>query len=360
MARYQFTKERVMNETKSGAITIFDVAERAGVSYSTVSRVVNNFAYVKPATRAKVQAAMEELGYVANLKARSLAGGRARVIGALIYDLNTNYSVEIVRGIDEEVSTLDYDIILSTTHQRRKKEADHVAKLARGLVDGLLIVLPNNLDAYVANLESHGLPFVLIDHQGLPQSGSGSIQAANYQGGYDATSHLLDLGHRRIGIVTGPVSGSNAVNCAVDRLTGYHTALLDAGVKYDPDLVREGDFLFGSGRDGAQRLLTLDEPPTAIFASSDEAAFGVIQAAQVGGLDVPGDLSVVGFDDIPEAGYRHPGLTTIRQPLRDMGRLAARMLINHLENRDEPLTRIELPTSPKIRATTAPPRIGNG
>ncbi len=342
-----------MKNGKSTPVTIFDVAERAGVSYSTVSRVVNDFTHVKPATRAKVQAAMEELGYVANLKARSLAGGRSRVIGVLIYDLNTNYSVEVVRGIDEEVAILDYDMILSTSHHRRKKEADHVTNLTSGLVDGLLIVLPSNLDAYVENLEDLNYPFVLIDHQGLGREGSGSVEATNIQGGYDATRHLLDLGHRRIGIITGPYSDPRAVNCAGDRLAGYQTALEEAGIPFDPALVHEGNFLFESGREGGERLLALETPPTAIFAGSDESAFGVMSVAKKRGLSVPNDLSVVGFDDIPEASYRQPGLTTIRQPLREMGRLATRMLIEHLENNEEPLNRVEVPTTLKIRATTA-------
>lgn len=347
-----------MEKRNSNVVTIFDVAERAGVSYSTVSRVVNDYAHVKPATRTKVQTAMDELGYVANLKARSLAGGRSQIIGILTYDLDTTYNVEVVRGIDEEVSSCDYDMILSTTHHRRQKEANHVAKLAQGLVDGLLIVLPSNLDAYVATLKKQGFPFVLIDHEGMPDEGSGSVQATNDQGGYDAVRHLLDLGHRRIGIVTGPFSELTAVSSAVGRLAGYRDALRDAGVAYDPDLVYEGDFLYESGRNGAQRLLTLAHPPTAIFACSDETAFGVMAGARLRGLDVPGDLSVIGFDDIPEAAYRNPALTTIRQPLREMGRLAARMLIEYLEGKEgEPLTRIELPTNLVIRATTASPKV---
>lgn len=345
-----------MKDGKAGIATIFDVAERAGVSYSTVSRVVNNYTFVKATTRARVLAAMEELGYIANLNARSLAGGAARVIGVLVFNLNTSYSVEIVRGIEEAVSTLDYDMILSTTHHRRRKEADHVAKLTRGLVDGLLIVLPSNLDAYVNTLESQGYPFVLVDHQGLQRAGSGSIQATNVQGGYDATRYLLELGHRRVGIITGPVSDPNAASCAADRLEGYRAALHDAGIAYDPDLVYEGDYLFDSGQEGTQRMLDLDVPPSAIFSSSDEAAFGVLEAAKRRGLDVPGALSVVGFDNIPQAAYGRLALTTIRQPLREMGRLATRMLINHLEGKEKALSRVELPTSLQIRDTTAPLR----
>jgi len=346
-----------MKNNRAGTVTIFDVAERAGVSYSTVSRVVNNFAYVKPATRTKVQAAMDELGYVANLKARSLAGGRSQIIGILTYDLDTNYNVEVVRGIDEEVSIQDYDMILSTTHHRRQKEAEHVGKLAQGLVDGLLIVLPSNLDAYVSTLITQGFPFILIDHEGMAQEGIGSIQATNHRGGYDATQHLLDLGHRRIGIITGPYSDPTVVSSAVDRLEGYRAAINNAGITYNPSLIYEGDFGFGSGRDGAGHLLDLDPRPTAIVAASDVTAFGVIETARLRGLDVPDDLSVIGFDDIPEATYHRPALTTIRQSLREMGRLAARMLIQHLDGKDEqPLTRIELPTKLVIRSTTGPAR----
>lgn len=345
-----------MKKNGSSTVTIFDVARHANVSYSTVSRVVNDYTHVKPATRAKVQAAMGELGYVANLKARSLAGGRAQIIGILTYDLDTSYNVEIVRGIDEEASARDYDMILSTTHHRRQKETSHVTKLAQGLVDGLLIVLPSNLDAYVTTLQSQEFPIVLVDHEGLGYEGSGSIQAANRQGGYDATRHLLDLGHERIGIVTGPCSESTAVSSAVERLEGYQAALGDAGLPHDPRLVYEGDFAFASGHAGASSLLDLNVPPTAIVAASDVAAFGAIEAARLRGLDVPRDLSIVGFDDIPEAAYHRPALTTIRQPLRGMGRLAARMLIDHLEGSEKPLSRVELPTRLEIRDTTAPPR----
>jgi LacI family transcriptional regulator len=349
-------RERIMRERKPSAITIFDVAERAGVSYSTVSRVVNDYAHVKPATRAKVQAAMAELGYVANLKARSLAGGRARVVGILIYDLETNYNVEVVRGIDEEVSKRGYDMMLSTTHNRQQKEADYVAKLAQGLVDGLLIVLPSNLDAYYAMLEEQHYPFVLIDHEGVGRQGSGSIQATNFRGSYDATRHLLDLGHRRVATITGPTSSSTAVSSAVDRLAGYKAALRDADVAVDSRLIIEGDFSFAAGYAGAKQLLALAEPPTAIVAASDVTSFGIIERAVASGLTIPADLSVVGFDDIPEAAYRRPALTTIRQPLREMGRLATRMLIAYLEEPETPLTRIDLPTSLQLRGTTAPPR----
>ncbi len=191
------------NQPITANVTIFDVAREAGVSYSTVSRVINNKEYVKESTRATVQTAMARLGYVANLKARSLAGGHSQVIGVLIYDLETNYTVQIVRGIDDQVSSLDYDMLMATTHQRKVKEAGYVVKLAQGLADGLLIILPRNLDAYLPDLHRLNFPYVLIDHPGKDASDT-TVQATNFQGGYTATQHLIELGHTRIATITGP------------------------------------------------------------------------------------------------------------------------------------------------------------
>ena len=149
-----------------GKVTIFDVAREAGVSYSTVSRVVNGFEHVKPETRARVQAAMQKLGYVANLKARSLAGGRSQVIGVLVYDFESSYQIQVIKGIDTAVTDLDYDMMLFTTHSRKRKESDYVAKLSQGIVDGLLVILPVGLDAYIKDLNKMSFPFVVIDHRG--------------------------------------------------------------------------------------------------------------------------------------------------------------------------------------------------
>ena len=329
-------------------VTIVDVAREANVSYSTVSRVVNNFPYIKPETRERVEAAMMKLGYVANLKARSLAGGRSQIVGMLIYELDTSYHVEIVKGVDAEIANSGYDLMLSTTHKRKGKESTYVTQLTQGMADGLLIVLPRNLEAYKGDLDQKRFPYVLIDHPGL---GCNTVLTANWQGAYDATKYLIELGHRRIGFVMGLIE----IASAQDRLAGYQTALRDYGLWVDPELICKGDFLEQSGYEAVLKFLALAQPPTAVFASSDMCAFGVMKGVQEAGWRVPEDISVVGFDDIPEASYMRPRLTTVRQPLRRMGQVATRILIEHIEDPTLPISQIEFPTELIIRESCLAP-----
>ena len=338
-----------VNQTVSN-VTIVDVAREAGVSYSTVSRVVNNFKYIKPETRDRVEAAMDKLGYVANLNARSLAGGRSHVVGMLIYELDTSYHVEIVRGVDAEITTSEYDLMLSTTHKRKRRESTYVTQLTQGLVDGLLLVLPRNLEGYLEDLVRQRVPYVLIDHPGIDNK-SNTITVTNWQGAYDATQYLIELGHCRIGFVTGFIE----VASAQDRLAGYQTAIRDNGLFVDPELICKGDFLEDSGYEAAKKFLSLTKPPTAIFASSDVSAFGAMRAIDEAGYRVPQDISVVGFDDVPEASYLRPGLTTVRQPLREMGELATRILVARIEDPLLPPEQVELPTRLIIRDTCQSP-----
>ncbi|MBE2221932.1 MAG: LacI family DNA-binding transcriptional regulator [Anaerolineae bacterium] len=335
----------------TGNVTIVDVAREAGVSYSTVSRVVNNFKYVKPDTRERVEAAMDRLGYVANLKARSLAGGRSQVVGMLLYELDTSYHVEIVRGVDAEITNSEYDLMLSTTHKRRRKESAYVTQLTQGMVDGFLFVLPRYLEAYTEDLDRQQVPYVLIDHPGIDGIKSNTITATNWQGAYDATQYLIDLGHSRIGFITGTIE----VASAQERLAGYQSAIRDNGFFVDPELICKGDFLEDSGYEAAKKFLSLAEPPTAIFASSDVSAFGAIRAIDEAGYLVPQDISVVGFDDVPESSYIRPRLTTVRQPLREMGQLATRMVLARIEDPTLPVEQVELPTVLIIRDTCQSP-----
>jgi LacI family transcriptional regulator len=337
-------------KVKRNHVTIFDVAKEAGVSYSTVSRVVNNFQYVKPETRERVQAAMDKLGYVANLKARSLAGGRSQVLGLLLYDFESSYQVEIVRGIDAEISALGYDLMMYTTHHRRQKESTLVAKLTQGLVDGLLIVLPSNLEAYLEDLDSRHFPYVLIDHAGTGIS-SNTVKAKNWEGSLEATAYLAGLGHRRIGFVQGVMT----VDSAKERLAGYEAALTRHGLAVDMALIRPGDFAWQSGYEAAKSFLSLAQPPTAVIASSDVCAFGVMEGLLAQGLRVPEDVSVIGFDDIPEAITVRPSLTTVRQDLRQMGRIATRVLVDCVDDPTRPTEKIELPMVLIPRESTALP-----
>ena len=330
--------------------TIFDVARVSGVSYSTVSRVVNGHAYVRESTRQRVQAAMVELGYVAHVTARALASGRTQAVGLLAQEIDNPFFSVVIKGIDQEVSVAGYDLLLCTTHSRREKEAEYVARLSHGMVDGLLIVLPTLLPEYVAQLRAQRYPFVLIDHDS-EAPGCNVINAANRAGTRAGITYLVELGHRRIGFI----SGRPDVGATHERFAGYQDALLEAGLPLDDDIVVEGDFLEARGYAAAAELLSLGRPPTAIFASSDVAALGVLAAARDAGLQVPRDLSVLGFDDIVEASYLGAALSTVRQPLREMGRMAVQRLMSLLADPLQPAVRTVMDTELVIRQTTAQP-----
>jgi LacI family transcriptional regulator len=329
-----------------GRITIEDVAREADVSYATVSRVVNGKGYVSAETRDRVMDAVARTGYVVNRRAQGLASGRSQVVGLVVRGLDTSYVGEIVRGIDEELAAVSYDLMLYTTHRRKQRESAFVANVAAGLADGLLLVLPIDPAAYLESIRRRGFPYVLIDHGGMGEDGP-SVGATNHQGAYDATNYLIGLGHRRIGFVTGHME----MGCAIDRLAGYQAALRDHGLPRDPALIQVGDFEQPRGFACARALLDLPTPPTAIFASNDVSAFGVIDAVRDRGLRIPDDISVVGFDDIPTSASIHPSLTTVRQPLEEMGRQATRMLLEFIGNPDRQVERVDLPTSLVIRGS---------
>lgn len=328
-----------MTKQRSANATIFDVAKEAGVSYSTVSRVITNYEHVKPDTRKRVQEAMQKLGYVANLKARSLAGGRSQVVGLMVYDFENSYQIGIIKGIDDEVSILGYDLMLATTRRRKGKERRYIKQLTNGLVDGLLIILPRDLEAYVKDLHERGFPYVLIDHRGISAQDN-TVNVTNYQGAYDATKYLIDLGHRRIGIIAAP----QHIDSASDRLQGYKAALADFEVPIDNDLIRSGIYIEQTGTDCMNDLLALSRPPTALFCCSDVLAIGAMKALSDRNLRVPEDVSIIGFDDVPEASYTTPSLTTVKQPLNEIGRVATRVLLDAIESTDFKPQQIVLPT----------------
>ncbi|MEX2160470.1 MAG: LacI family DNA-binding transcriptional regulator [Anaerolineales bacterium] len=340
-----------MAKEKPPKVTIVEVAERAGVSLGTVSRVLNNDIHVAPDTRERVVSVVRELGYVANRQARGLKGSKTNTIGILVPDLGTGYIGEIMHGVDAELALHQLDLMLFTTHRAATKEANYVANMVRGMVDGLLVVLPRNPADYVGTLSRRNFPFVLIDHQGTG-SPCPSVGAMNWQGAYNATEHLIKLGHTRIGFIT----GSMDLGAAIERLGGYKAALKTYHVTEDPQLIYKGSFFQPEGYAGACALLDIEPPPTAIFASNDVMAMGAMDAVRSRGLRVPEDISILGFDDIPQAAVVRPALTTVRQPLREMGGLAAQMLIDKLKNPTTELGRTELPTELIVRASISPPK----
>jgi LacI family transcriptional regulator len=334
----------------SSTITIFEVASQAGVSNGTVSRVLNNDPHVKLETRERVIQTIQDLGYVVNRQARSLAGGRTQIIGILVPDLGTGYIGEIIQGIDSELQLAGYDLMLYTTHRTPFLEKNYVANLTQGMVDGLILVLPKNPEDYIDLLNAHHFPFVLVDHQGSGHN-CPAVGATNWQGAYHATEYLINLGHTRIGFIT----GSMDMGAAVDRLEGYKAALWASHIAFRANLVRESTFHQLDGYNSAMELLNQEDPPTAIFASNDVMALGVMDAVRERGQRIPEDISVVGFDDIPQASIVHPALTTVRQPLKNMGSIATQMLLDLLKNPDASKKRIELPTGLVVRDSCKPP-----
>lgn len=331
----------------SNSVTIFDVAAEAGVSTATVSRVANGHPNIKPATRERVQRTMDRLGYVANLKARGLAGGKTHVVGLLVDDLESSYIAQVAKSVDRALSDAGYDMMLGTMHMRTDRTR-YVHSLFNGLVEGLIVLLSPGFESILKDVGGRDLPIVLIDH--AEQAGVPVINATNAEGTAKAVEHLVDLGHRRIGFVTGLLD----VASARTRLDAYRRSLSTLGIAMDNELIAHGDFLMESGRRAADTLLSLDNPPTAIMASSDAEALGVLHTARERGLDVPRDLSIVGFDDIPEAAYMTPGLTTVRQPMDEMGRTAAHLLLDTLADNQRRGGTVEMATELIIRGSTGP------
>jgi LacI family transcriptional regulator len=331
---------------EAGEVTIFDVANEAGVSYATVSRVINNKDHVRSDKRERVLQAMTKLGYIVNTQARSLAGGSSQVVGLLVNYLSSDYVIDIMRGIDAALYANHYDLVMYSAHMQYSKEATYVTKMTRHMADGLLLVLPQQAQTYLDALRQRRFPHVLVDYLS-EKAEAPSVATTNFRGAYEATEYLLQIGHRRIGFIT----GDRETGCANQRLEGYKAALRDAHVMIDAQLIYEGLFFQPQGYQGAHHLLALPDPPTAIFASNDQMAFGVMEAARERGLRLPEDISVIGFDDVPQASHVHPQLTTVRQPLEAMGYRAALLLLHYIENPDAEIERVELPTELIFRAS---------
>jgi LacI family transcriptional regulator len=346
-----------MADYRQRNVTIFDVAKASGVSFSTVSRVFSGFEFVKASTKEKVLATAQELGYVVNLPARSLAGGKSNIIGMLVPSLDNGYINLVSQGIDEAVNKEGYDLMVYTTHHKKGKEAQYASTLAGGLSDGLLLMIPSEYEdqpkSYLEALRLRQFPYVLIDQIDKSKK-SISVDSNNYQGALEAMNYLIALGHRRIGFITGIM----ALNSARERLRGYKAALKKAGIPLDETLIMQGDFSSTSGYAATRKLLELSPRPTAIFASNDLSAFGAINAVRQAKLEIPKDVSIIGFDDIPQASNSYPKLTTVRQPLEEMGKLAVRLLLERIKEPRTKAKQVTLETHLVIRNSCRRQEVG--
>ena len=340
-----------MTSDEEPRITITAIAREAGVSVPTVSRVVNGRADVAPETRQRVEDLLRRHGY--RRRPATRARDRASLIDLVFNDLDSPWAVEIIRGVEDVAHISGVGTVISAIHRRSSATRQWLQNLRARASDGVILVT-SHLDPPVqAELRRLDVHMVVIDPAGVPSLDVPTIGATNWAGGLSATEHLISLGHRRIGFVAGP----RLLLCSRARHDGYRAGLEAAGLPLDEDLVFQGDFYHESGFTGGTELLKLADPPTAIFASSDQMAFGVYEAVRRRGLRVPDDVSVIGFDDLPEARWSSPPLTTIRQPLAEMGMLAARTVLRLAQGEDIESPRIELATDIVVRDSTAPPRL---
>ena len=304
---------------KKRAVTIQDVAKTAGVSISTVSRVLNGKTDVANDTQDRILSVIEDLGFTTNLAAKSMRSVKTNLIGLIMPDIAYPFAIEVMKGVNRAIAKSEYDLLVYTTGDVRKyatasHEQKYVSLLNNSITDGVIIVAP------AAAEFSSDAPIVSVDPLIINPSYP-SVYATNYQGAVAAMQYLLGLGHKRIGFI----SGRPELVSSNRRMKGYHDSLAKAGITMDKSLVSAGDYTTETALQCTRALLALNEPPTAIFAANDQTAVGVFQVAQELGVRIPEDLSVIGFDNIPESKYM--GLTTVDQFLSEMGFVATQMLI---------------------------------
>ncbi len=305
--------------------TIREVAERAGVSTMTVSRVINNSGHISREARERVEAAIGALGYVPNALARSLRFKQTKTLALVLSDITNPFFTTIARGVEDVASRGGFNVIFCNTDESEDKQAEYLTILVQKQVDGVLLVPARSSEEPVTYLRSRRVPVVVIDRR-VPACETDGVRGDSEQGAYDLAGLLLELGHRRIAILSGPPE----VSTAADRVTGYRRALADAGLTVDPALILHGRLRQEGGYQMAQQALALSPRPTAIFAANNFIAIGAYRALWDAGLRVPDDIAMVTFDDLPPALVVEPFLTVAAQPAYEMGQRATELLLARL------------------------------
>jgi len=331
--------------------TIKDVARLADVSTATVSHVINETRYVSDELRARVLEAMETLDYRPNVLAQGLRGGETHTIGLVVPDNANPFFAEVSRAVEDVGFARGYSVILCNTGDDLERERAYIDVLVAKQVDGIIFIAAGDHHEHLDELTRRSVPLVLADRD-VDLTDADVVLVNNERGGYEATKHLLDLGHRWIGCIAGP---SEATPSA-DRVEGYVRALREARVPVEDAAIETGDFRYQGGEAAAERLLGGSERPTAIFACNDLMAIGALRAVRGAGLSVPHDISVVGYDDIPLASAMSPALTTVAQPVDQLGALSTELLLSRIENGSVGTAqRIMLETRLVIRGSSGPP-----
>ncbi|MEV0196278.1 LacI family DNA-binding transcriptional regulator [Nonomuraea sp. NPDC050691] len=329
-------------------VTIGDVAARAGVSKTTVSRVLNDKGELSEDTVQRVRQAISELGYVPSAGAVGLARGRTQLIGMLVPSLTWPWIGTVIQGVVDVLENEGFGLRLLTFNRGEESLRKLGVQVAAKSFDGLLVIVPPGTLGYITELHAAGLPVVMVDDHGhrpvFPH-----VDTTNRAGGAQAAAHLLDIGRRRPLVVSGP----EEFGCTQERLAGFLDAYSEAGITIDDSHVVPGEFTFDDGRDAVRRALAGGARFDAIFAHNDLLAAGALVALREAGLRVPDDVAVVGFDDVDVASYTDPALTTVRQPLREMGEAAARLLLDHVGGSPSPTLSRTIATTLVVRGSTS-------
>ncbi len=332
------------------AATIKDVAQLAGVSTTTVSHVINGTRFVSDELRQRVYQAMEALNYQPNILARGLRRGDTRTIGLIVPDNSNPFFAELLRAIEDAGFQEGYNVILCNSDGDVDKEAAYIHLLFAKQVDGIIFIAVNNSPGHLSGLLQPDVPVVIVDRD-LPLKDTDVILVDNEKGGFDATNYLISLGHHRIACIAGP----SGVTPSAERVRGYLRALQEAGICQRDEFIVHGDFRFKSGEQAAHQLLSLPDPPTAIFACNDLMAIGAMRALRQCGVTIPEDVSVIGFDDIQLASAVTPSLTTVAQPIAHIGRVAVHHLVARIRSESVCTPkRIVLETQLIVRESCAP------
>jgi LacI family xylobiose transport system transcriptional regulator len=330
-------------DVDSARATLAQIADEAAVSLSTVSKVLNGRPGVSDLTRARIEVLLHEYGYN-----RRGTGQSSTLIEVVFAALGSDWTIEVIRGVERVAKENGLSVVVTESGDRHAPAPDWIDGALERRPVGVVLVLSGLPEEARRQLRVRNIPFVIIDPAGDPPPEVPAVGAANWSGGTLAARHLLELGHRRIGVIAGP----DDMLMARARLSGFRSALDAGAVSLPNDYVRAGDFSLESGVARGLELLSLPEPPTAIFAANDLQALGVYEAARMRGVSIPSQLSVVGFDDLPVAAWVGPPLTTVRQPTADMAEQATRLVL-HLRERAEEHLRIDLATQLVVRSSTA-------
>ncbi|MGC9521573.1 MAG: LacI family DNA-binding transcriptional regulator [Anaerolineae bacterium] len=327
--------------------TLKDVAKRAGVAPITASRVINDSGYVSDETRKRVEAAVEELGYVPNRVARSLRSKQTHTLALVITDITNPFWTTVARGVEDVANADGFSVILGNTDESEAKEYDYVRVLLQEQVDGFLLVPAHSASRSVTLIQKQQVPLVILDR--AVSAPVDTVRSDSEGGAYDLTRHLLSLGHRRIAILSGP----QEVSTAADRVAGYQRALVEAGIPLDEQIVIYGAFTQPGGYEMTQEVLRLRPRPTALFAANNFIAVGAFRALREAGLQTPEDMALVAFDDIPLTFTMEPFLTVAAQRAYEMGQVATRLLFKRLTE-DDPSgpEEILLPTDLVVRRSS--------